>query len=170
MWLKRFHKENKTSISFTAFCGSIAVMCIGALLCGNVLKGSLTPNTHKDRIVAVSDHILGDYISLSSDSTYMVSIFSYDCPHCINSMGNLLQYKKSNYVDNVIGLCLMDSTKKEDFCHFFNPDFKIIELSESDFYKISDRLPVSFFVREDSIVKTIVGELPSGYFVRNLKL
>lgn len=64
----------------------------------------------------------------------------------------------------------MDSTKKEDFCHFFNPDFKIIELSESDFYKISDRLPVSFFVREDSIVKTIVGELPSGYFVRNLKL
>ena len=115
--------------------------------------------------MAYRDHILSDYINVSADSTYLIYAFSYDCPHCINSFGNLSQYNNPRYVDKVIGICKENLEAKKKFIDFFNPSFEIKEIPEQEFYNITEKYPTSFFVKRDSIIKIVEGEIPSAYFL-----
>lgn len=106
----------------------------------------------------VADSPLNGLISVNPDSTYLIFAFSYSCPHCLNSIANLNQYEKLKVVDKVIGI----AKKKDDnklFEHWFEPEFRIKEIEPSE-KMITKDFPTSFYIRNDSVIKVIKGELP----------
>ncbi|MBD5184994.1 MAG: hypothetical protein HDS92_00105 [Bacteroidales bacterium] len=166
-----YDKSHIKMLSIPTFLTSIIIVAIGALMCCNFFNHNVGYKKSNFEKVAVKDHDLGLVIDTSPDSTYLIAVFSYNCPHCINSFENLKHYAIINYVDKVIGLCSYEDVDyKENFWDFFKPNFPIIELSEEQLYDITDEYPISFFIKNDTIVKIIPGEIPSCYFLKNTKL
>lgn len=149
------------------YISTILIIAFAIFLCRASNSGGSSFNKmdiSKEKI-ALRDNILDKFIEISPDSTYLIYLFSYDCPHCINSFGNLVQYDNKKFVDRIIGITKTNHDARTKFINFFNPGFEIIELPEEEFYKISDEYPVSYFIREDSIIKVIKGEIPSAFFL-----
>lgn len=55
----------------------------------------------------VDKTVLGEYIHVSNDSTYLVWVFSYSCDGCINSIENIKQYQ-TGVADHFIPLSVTD--------------------------------------------------------------
>ncbi|MCH5214568.1 MAG: DoxX family membrane protein [Muribaculaceae bacterium] len=165
------YKINKTTTQVTKvpiplYISTIVIVSIAIYMCGVSSNNSTLKNRNKiDKKIAFNDNILRKYLEVSSDSTYLIYLFSYDCPHCINSFGNLLQYNNKKYVDKIVGITKKNPEAKEKFMDFFNPTFEIIEISENEFYNITEEFPVSYFIKNDSIIKIMTGEIPSAYFL-----
>lgn len=170
IWIAINNKNNIIDIPLYVYITSMIIISMATLICGKFFSKEIQYNEKDFKKIALSEHVLGRYIETSKDSTYMISILSYDCPHCINSIGNLLQYNQGDYVDNIICLFMEDSAKKKIFNEFFNPNFKIIDLPEDDIYKITNEYPITYFVKNDTIVNTIIGEIPSGFFFLKSRL
>ncbi len=168
--LYRSNANNSTRISLPTLIISIIMVSIGALLCGRFYNRPETLSNLDSTQIPLSEHPLNNYIKISPDSTYLIAVFSYDCPHCINSIGNLMQYKLSNHVDEIIGLCIENPTLRSEFNDFFHPNFRIIELPESEIYNITESYPKLYFIKDNTILRTITGEIPSAYFVKSYKL
>lgn len=164
IWIAVNNKHNIIDIPLYAYITSIILVSLATFMCGKFFTKEAHDKGHDFKKIALSDLVLGHYIETSKDSTYMVSILSYDCPHCLNSIGNLKQFNEAKYVDNVICLFREDNSKKKIFNEFFNPNFKIIDLSEDVFYKITNEYPITYFVKNDTVVNAIKGEIPSGFF------
>lgn len=170
IWTAANNKKNITDIPIYVYATSMIVISVATLMCGNFFHFAVRNNEHGFKKVALSDLTLGRYIETSKDSTSLISILSYDCPHCINSIGNLMQYNKVKYVDNIICLFKEDNAKKELFNKFFDPNFKIIDLPEDAIFNITDEYPITYFIKNDTVVNTITGEIPSGFFFQESRL
>ena len=164
------NKQNMFVVPCSSYIISLIIIAVSALMCGKILKPINAMSKTDYEKIALSDHALGKYMILAPDSTYMITVFSYDCPHCINSFGNLQQYDNTHYVDKIIGLCISNDEKKSEFESFFEPAFTIIELPESEINNISEEYPVSFFLKNDTIINIITGEIPSAFFVKDSHL
>lgn len=116
--------------------------------------------------IPLESHILDRLVELSPDSTYIVTFFSYGCPHCINSFGNLALYEKTGVVDHVIGVGVANEHKSPEIKSFFQPDFRIIDMPLDTIGQITRDFPLSFFVKNDTIVGTLEGEVISPFFLR----
>lgn len=116
-------KTNKLSLSVLAF--SMVTIGIAAYLCGfslhgaQILKAKSSPFEPKAlQETALLEFLIENTgIALSPDSTYLVFAFSYTCPYCRNSIGNVEQYERMNYVDRTIGLAMGE---REDSIRFVN--------------------------------------------------
>ena len=107
----------------------------------------------------LAEHPLAQLVSCDPDSTYLIFAFSYGCPFCQNSIGNVNQYTSMHVVDRVIGLAIADSVGRERFDRIFDYNFSIKEIPDIEMYKITSSLPVVFHIRHDSIVKAISGSV-----------
>ena len=153
-------KGNTISYSIIAYMA--AIMSIIMFMCGfsfrtaNCLKKQkhFTP-------VAISEHPLSNIIDLSSDSTYLVFVFSYTCPHCQNSIGNVQQYKRLHVVDNVIGIALNDTIGEKRFHRLFDVDFPIINISDKEMIRLAKTMPTAYFTKHDTIIDSTEGMLAS---------
>ncbi|MCH5345613.1 MAG: hypothetical protein J1E63_00805 [Muribaculaceae bacterium] len=154
-----------SKIQISNYIATIIVIVTAIYLCGRTNNSALNSIDIINNKIAYKHHALNNYIKVSADSTYLIYVFSYDCPHCINSFGNLAQYNNQKYINKVIGLCRDNIEAKEKFFDFFKPSFEIKELPEEDFYNITDEYPIAFFVKNDSIIKIIKGEIPSAFFL-----
>lgn len=112
---------------------------------------------------------LGDFVQTSPDSTYMVFAFSYTCPHCIASIGNVEEALHTGVVDKVIGLSVGDSVSAKWFENFYKPTFAIERYEMRDIMKITSSLPVIFLIRNDSVLFTWEGEVPAPYYFRHFR-
>lgn len=145
---------------------TILIVAFAIFLCRpSTSSSSFNKMNISNEKIALKDNILDKFVEISPDSTYLIYLFSYDCPHCINSFGNLVQYDNKKFVDRIIGITKTNRDARTKFINFFNPDFEIIELPEEEFHKISDEYPVSYFIKEDSIKKMVKGEIPSAFFL-----
>jgi len=104
---------------------------------------------------------ISSYVRLSADSTYLIFCFSYTCPHCLNSIANLQQYKKNKLVDRIIAFGIGPDSSKQQFIRDFKPDFYIRDLDPRAMFKLTNLYPTAFFVKRDSIKVVVQGELPS---------
>lgn len=164
IWICKNYKGCDIFISRFSYFISLLIISIGALLIGNVFRyRTVHPQTNFIPI-PLEEHSISKHLNIAKDSTYMISVLSYDCPHCINSIGNLMQYDQCNYVDEVICLFMRNEKAKQMFNSFFTTNFKILELSEEDIYEITDKYPVTFYVKNDSIMSIHTGEIPSAFF------
>lgn len=98
---------------------------------------------------------LTEHITFSADSTYLVFAFSYGCPYCLNSIGNVNQYQPMGAVDRVIGLAVRDSVARERFDSLFDVNFEIQEISNLEMYRMVNTLPTAFIIRNDSVVSKV---------------
>jgi uncharacterized membrane protein YphA (DoxX/SURF4 family) len=118
-------------------------------------------NKHKFQDQNIKNTELSKYFKTSPDSSYLIFCFSYTCPHCLNSIENLRQYKKSNTVDNVVSLATGSDSTKLFFEQNFHPDFYVKNLSMEEMNKLTNSYPTTFYIKHDSIKVVIQGELPS---------
>lgn len=143
-----------SSIVFMAVIG-IAVM----FMCGFSIHGAkcLQKSQNSFEPIPLKDSKLSELISCSSDSTYMVFAFSYSCPYCQNSIGNVNQYQQMGYVDKVIGIAIEDSVAHERFERLFEINFTIKEVSQWTMAHLTNSLPTVYFIRHDSIYSQYSG-------------
>lgn len=143
-----------SSIVFMAVIG-IAVM----FMCGFSMHGAkcLQKSQNSFEPILLKDSKLSELISCSSDSTYMVFAFSYSCPYCQNSIGNVNQYQQMGYVDKVIGIAIEDSVAHERFERLFEINFTIKEVSQWTMAHLTNTLPTVYFIRHDSIYSQYSG-------------
>jgi len=109
----------------------------------------------------IRNTILAEYVNLPQDKTYLIFCFSYTCPHCLNSIENLRQYKRSNTVDSLITFATGKEKDKIAFFQTFNPDFYVKDLSHETMQKIVDFFPTTFYIKHDTVKVVVQGELPS---------
>ena len=141
-------------IAFFAVIG-IAVM----FMCGFSMHDAkcLQKQQKYFKPIPLSESKLSDLVSCSSDSTYMVFAFSYKCPYCLNSIGNVNQYQKMEYVDKVIGIAIEDADAHERFEQLFETNFTIKEVSHLTMAHMTSTLPTVYLIRHDSIINQYSG-------------
>ncbi len=108
----------------------------------------------------INETVLSKYVDTSKDSTYLLFVFSYKCPHCIVSSFLLNKYVENNTVDKVIGLT--KGTRKEHKLYSKNvkPTFEYFMLKQIEIREITNIFPVSFYVANDTVQFRIKGALP----------
>jgi len=117
--------------------------------------------------INVENTVLSEFLTLSKDSTYLIFAFTYGCPHCINSIENLRQYERLGVVDRVIAIThYVDPATTKWFEENFNPNFQILSFPPEQFFRLINRFPISYYVRNNVIKMEIRGVLPSGYLLR----
>lgn len=168
----KYDTQKTIHISNSNFLTSIIIVFVGAFICGNTFKwNSLNSDlSFKDsKKTALSNHHINEFISTSADSSYLVTVFSYKCPHCLNSIGNIEQYEKFGVVDRVIGIAVTDHEAEKEFVKFFQPRFTIKNYPIERVSKLSTEFPISYIIRNDTIVNVIQGEIPSAVFLQQAK-
>ncbi len=104
---------------------------------------------------------LDELCEFSEDSVYMVFMFSYSCPHCLNSIANVNLYKQNNYVDNIIFLPIGNNLDKRKF----DKNYKLLGLrfdeEETLIRPFCKVFPTSFFIKNKSIIFVKEGFIPS---------
>ncbi len=150
-------KQNELSTSLV--CYMSVILWVSSFMCGfsfrnaKVLQMAAQPSENDEiQTVMVSETLLPEYVSLSPDSTYMVFAFSYTCPFCLNSIGNVEQYQSMGYVDRVIGLAKDEPDKEFVFRELFKPQFSIYNVDAARLSKLSPNLPTTFIIRHDTVV------------------
>lgn len=122
-----------------------------------------TINKYHDSFINknINETILSQYVKTSGDSTYLIFIFSYKCPHCLISSVYLNDYVNNNTVDKVLGLT--KGTRKEERFYKKNvkPNFEYTQLKFIDINMITGFYPLSFYVQSDTIRFKVKGALPT---------
>ena len=110
---------------------------------------------------------LNKIYSFSSDSTYVVYLFSFTCPHCQNSFANVQQFQQFNVADKVIGIAVEDPKAQERFNRIYKPEIDIITIPKEKMGQITSQLPIGMSIKENSIKKVEVGFITSpGLFIK----
>ena len=95
---------------------------------------------------------LENFYKFSEDSTYIAVIFSYTCPHCLNTMANVNLFKESGYVDNIVYLPVGGGQAKIDF----DKNYKIIgpriDGASAGISRISGNYPTILFIKNNSVI------------------
>ena len=108
----------------------------------------------------INETVLSKYVSTSEDSTYLVFIFSYKCPHCLSSSIKLNNYLKKDGIDKVIGLTKGTRGEKRFFESNIKPKFNYKNLRYIEMSEITGFFPLTFFIENDTIRYKIKGALP----------
>ena len=160
-YLKR-EKYGNFSPGFHALAPVLAGAGVLAFFVGYTYQ---KPVSYKTTHMALHDSVLGEFVETSPDSTYLVFAFSYVCPHCLNSIGNLKECARFPIADKVIGLALGDSVMENRFFRkIFEPNF-VIHNHKNELLRLTDKFPRTYYIRHDSIVLQISGELPCPFIV-----
>ena len=145
------------SVVFMAFMAVIVMF-----MCGFSIHGAKCLQKQPTfRAKALTESPLSEYVTTHPDSTYLVFAFSYSCPYCLNSIGNVNQYVPMGMVDKVIGLAVEDSATRERFNRLFDTDFEIHEISAMQMYSLSNTMPTTFLIRHDTIISQYIGMVAS---------
>ena len=115
--------------------------------------------------IPLQNNPLSSHITTNKDSTYLVFAFSYTCPYCQNSIGNIHQYISMKAADKVIGLAIDDTIGKERFYRLFEPKFEIVQIPKLSMTRLTSTLPTTFYIRHDSIVSQYNGMAFSPAFL-----
>lgn len=166
IWLKA---DNGRNYNMTSSAALLAIMCLISFICGYSYshKNMDVGNTKKVRFEGSE---LSRFIEPGRDSMYLVFVFSYSCPHCLNSIENLKQYEASGFVDKVIGIALTDSIKAKKFHEIFEPNFSIQEYPAKTLFKLTKTFPQTYLIKNDSIVLSFSGQLPSVHLLKNAEM
>jgi len=115
----------------------------------------------------IENSALGEFLTLSKDSTYFVFVFSYSCPHCYNSVENLKQYERLGVADRVLALSYAtDSATRARFDDIFKPNFQIKSYRAEQLFRLTNQFPTSYYVENNTVKLEVRGLLPSGYLLR----
>lgn len=112
---------------------------------------------------------LNQFYNFSNDSTYIAFIFSYSCPHCLNTVANINLYKEYNYIDNIIYLPVGSGQARAEFDNNFAINGVRIDSASEDISRISGVFPTILFVKNNNVIFVNEGVIsaPMVFFRRN---
>lgn len=153
-----FESEHTTppAIQPVIFMAVIAVVVM--FMCGFSFRGAKCLTRQRTyQPIALADSPLDKFVSCHPDSSYLVFAFSYGCPYCQNSIGNVSQYVPMGAVDRVIALSIEDSVARQRFDRLFQVDFSIHEITPVEMMQLTTILPTTYLIRHDSIISHYTG-------------
>ena len=155
---------------YPKICLTILVVAIACFICGLSMRKSY--KLPKISQVKTTNHSkvmekLNEIYSFNSDSTYVVYLFSFTCPHCQNSFANVQQFQQFNVVDNVVGIAVEDQEAQERFYRIYKPEIDIITIPREQMERITNQLPIVMSIKDNSILKIEGGFITSpGLFIK----
>jgi len=163
--------ENKTALDQWTIVVALMVICLVSFMSGYTYRtAGRNTAAQKYKADTLENTPLKEFITTSKDSTYLVFVFSYTCPHCLNSIENLKQYEASGAVDKVIGIAMENPAAEKQFREFFKPEFQITDFSSNIVFRLTKTFPRAYYIRNDSLISVLSGELPCSYvFMRTQK-
>ena len=95
----------------------------------------------------------------------LVFFFSYDCPHCLNSIENYKSFYEKDRVDTTLAYALVSVDNRNDsmvnVIKSYYSDVRVEEIDENiDFVNV---YPTSFYIEDDTVKKVILGQLPTSF-------
>ena len=127
----------------------------------------ITGDKHINIDIDIENSVLSDFFTPCKDSTYFIFVFSYQCPHCYNSIENLKQYERLGVADRTLAISFSnDSTTINKFTEIFEPNFEIKNYSAKRLFKLTTQFPISYYIKNNIIKMEIRGILPSGYLLQ----
>ena len=162
--------NRKVRYVYPKICLTLVVAAMACFVCGLSMRKSyklpkisqVKPN-NRSKVMEK----LNEIYSFNSDSTYVVYLFSFTCPHCQNSFANVQQFQQFNVADKVIGIAVEDQEAQERFYRIYKPEIDIITIPKEQMEQITNQLPIGMSIRENSIKKTEVGFITSpGLFLK----
>lgn len=151
-------------------CLMIIVAAIACFICGLSMRKSyslpkISDVKSNDRSKVMDK--LNEIYSFNPDSTYIVYLFSFNCPHCQNSFANVQQFQQFKVADKVIGIAVEDQEAQKRFYRIYKPEIDIITIPKQQMEQITNQLPIGMSIRENSIKKAEVGFITSpGLFLK----
>lgn len=151
-------------------CLTIIVVAIACFICGLSMRKSyslpkISDVKSNDRSKVMEK--LNEIYPFNPDSTYVVYLFSFTCPHCQNSFANVQQFQQFKVADKVIGIAVEDQEAQERFYRIYKPEIDIITIPREQMEQITNQLPIGMSIRENSIKKAEVGVITSpGLFLK----
>ena len=100
------------------------------------------------------------------DSTYLIFVFSYTCPHCLNSIENLKRYEPGGAVDRVLALAPEHPEAEARFREEFRPESGVRSLPAEEISRLANAFPTAYYVRRDTVRAVLTGELPAALLFR----
>lgn len=104
-------------------------------------------------------------LSIDINKRSLICFFSYDCPHCWNSISQLDSYVSNKQVDT-IQVYLVNKDDNSDYKKLFLEYFSNLKYTEIKHEVIDKEIkvfPTNIFIRNDSIKYVYQGTLPSAY-------
>lgn len=151
-----------TKLDFSVFC--LAIVAV-AFSCGSSFH-PMRPDPEPYRPIPISQSPLNALASPVSGNTRILFLFSYSCPHCLNSIANLNEYAAHGVADNITAYAVGHDDRSQWFEENFNPRFNLVELKSAS--AITKTLPRLYYVRNDTIVFEYSGELPCWYLFEKI--
>ena len=156
----RADEQNTPTIPSVIFMALVAVIVM--FMCGFSMHGAkCLQSQYAFQTITFKKSPLASFVTCNPDSSYLVFAFSYSCPYCQNSIGNVNQYTEMHAVDRVIGLALDDSVAETRFDRLFDVNFEIRNISQIEMLRLSATLPVTYMIKHDTIINQYIGMVVS---------
>lgn len=111
-------------------------------------------------------------LNLPLDSTgsqnQLYFFYTFSCPHCLNSIENILATQRYGIVDTIKAFAISDDISATDSIRkvweIRYPNLKTSIISSKTYAEIN-AFPTTLIVKHDSIVNVWIGEVPSPYTI-----
>lgn len=120
---------------------------------------------------SISKTPLSKVVQFHKDSTYLVFIFTYQCPYCLQSIENLKKYETQGLSQKII--CISPKTSERIRTEFLSNaqfDLPIYELETQEFLKIGKSVPAILYIKNNKIQAGRLGKLLSPFAFEQLYL
>ena len=151
----------------------LAAMIVGAaacFCCGLSMNQSFRlprlPFHETEDVRPTMDKLLAVY-PFSTDSSYVVYLFSFSCSYCQNSFANVQQYQQFKLVDKVLGVAVEDEKEQERFFRIYQPQIDILTIPKDTMAQITSTLPIALLIQANYIRSIESGLIASpGIFMK----
>ena len=149
-----FAKPEKEKHLTQKLIAMMVVASVACFICGLAMKKSFRlPRMRYEKGPSTTEMMgkIQDVYPFSADSTYVVYLFSFTCPHCMNSFANVAQYGQFGLVDKVLGIAIEDDEAQARFERIYKPDFDILTIPHDSMSHITHSLPVMLHIEGGTI-------------------
>lgn len=140
-------------------CVTVALLVVAVSFMAGQTFSPMKSVRNDYKAIALKDSELRRFVAPLSDKTQLVFLFSYSCPHCLNSIANLHEYRNCNRVDTIIALAVGSNNEADWFKENFKVGFKH-ETVGNDLFNVTTKFPHAYLIKGDSILMEFSGELP----------
>ncbi len=107
--------------------------------------------------------LLAPYVPATSDSTYVVFIFSPACSHCEDMTPTVASYRTSGIAARIVALHPpIDATEQQRYIQRFNPPFYLRTVARDSLYAITYHVPLAIVVRRGIVAQVLGPVMPSA--------
>ena len=149
-----FAKPEKEQHLTQKLIAMLILASVACFICGLAMKKSFRLPRMRYEKRTTPEQVMAkiqDLYPFSADSTYAVYLFSFTCPHCMNSYANVAQYRQMGLVDKVLGIAVEDTEAQARFERIYKPDFEIITIPHDSMSHITHSLPLMLHIEGGTI-------------------